>query len=266
MAERAERYAINSVLRAAQILESFSLEKPTYSHSEISKKLGLNKASVTRLLSSLEKAGLLEKDSENGKYGLTVKLYQIGSVYINRTGLPEAARPVLSELAASCNESSHLTILHDFEVLYIDRVECSRPIRMMSYVGRKLPAYCTGTGKVFLAHLSEEDLKTFFRVVKMRRITPKTLTNRAALKLELPQIRLQGYAVDRGENETEVVAVAAPVRDQIGEVVAAVSIAGPVYRITEEGIRESIIPAVVRAAAMISKRLGYADPALRVNG
>ena len=162
MPERTERYAINSVLRAAQILESFSLEKPTYSHSEISKKLGLNKTAVTRLLSSLEKAGLLEKDSESGRYGLTVKLYQIGSVYINRIGISEAARPVLSELAASCNESSHLSVLHEFEVLYIDKVECPRPIRMMSYVGRKLPAYCTGTGKVFLAHLSEPDLKVLF--------------------------------------------------------------------------------------------------------
>lgn len=266
MPERTERYAINSVLRAAQILESFSLEKPTYSHSEISKKLGLNKTAVTRLLSSLEKAGLLEKDSESGRYGLTVKLYQIGSVYINRIGISEAARPVLSELAASCNESSHLSVLHDFEVLYIDKVECPRPIRMMSYVGRKLPAYCTGTGKVFLAHMSEPDLRSFFRVVKMRQITPKTLISREALRRELAKVRMQGYAVDWAENEAEVVAVAAPVRDQTGEVVAAVSIAGPVYRITEEGVRERIVPAVMRAAAMISMRLGYADPALSVNG
>jgi DNA-binding IclR family transcriptional regulator len=266
MPERAERYAINSVLRAAQILESFSLEKPTYSHSEISRKLGLNKTAVTRLLSSLEKAGLLEKDAESGKYGLTVKLYQIGSVYINRTGITEAARPVLSELTASCNESSHLSVLQEYEVLYIDKVECSRPIRMMSYVGRKLPAYCTGTGKVFLAHMNREELKTFFRVVKMRRITPKTLTTREALGLELARVRTQGYAVDWAENETEVVAVAAPVRNQAGEVVAAVSIAGPVYRITEEGVREKIVPAVVRAAQTISRRLGYAAHALSVNG
>jgi DNA-binding IclR family transcriptional regulator len=266
MPERSDRYAINSVLRAAQILESFSLEKPTYSHSEISKKLGLNKTAVTRLLSSLEKAGLLEKQAENGKYSLTVKLYRIGSVYINRTGIPEAARPHLSELAASCNESSHLTILHEFEVLYIDRVECSRPIRMMSYVGRKLPAYSTGTGKIFLAHLSDQDLKRFFRFVKMKRLTPKTLTSREALRLELAKIRMQGYAVDWGENEAEVVAVAAPVRDQSGEVVAAVSVAGPVYRITEEGLQEKIVPAVMRAGAMISRRLGYADHAVQVNG
>ena len=257
MTVQPERYAVNSVLRAAQLLQSFSLEKPKYTHAEISRKLGLNKTAVTRLLFSLEKAGFLEKDPENGKYGLTVKLYQIGSVYINLTGIPQAARPHLSELAARCNESSHLSILHQFEVLFIDKVECSQPIRMMSYVGRKLPAYCTGTGKVLLAHLSEKDLTTFFRVVKRRPLTPSTITHRAALKRELEKIQKRGYAVDNGENEAEVRSVAAPIRDQGGSVVGAISVAGPVYRMTEERMKETCIPSVIQAAEMISRRLGY---------
>jgi DNA-binding IclR family transcriptional regulator len=136
---------------------------------------------------------------------------------------------------------------------------------MMSYVGRKLPAYSTGTGKVFLAHLSEQDLKRFFHSVKMKRFTPKTLTSREALRLELAKIRMQGYAVDWAENEAEVVSVAAPVRDQTGEVVAAVSVAGPVYRISREAMRERIVPEVVRAATMISRRLGYGDSAQPFN-
>jgi IclR family KDG regulon transcriptional repressor len=262
MSKQTERYAVNSVLRAAQILQSFSLEKPKYTHTEISRKLGLNKTAVTRLLFSLEKAGLVEKDPESGKYGLTVKLYQIGSVYINLTGIPQAARPHLSELASRCNESSHLCILHQFEVLFIDKVECSQPIRMMSYVGRKLPAYSTGTGKVLLAHLSDEDLTTFFRKVKRRPLTPSTITQRAALERELEKIRKQSYAVDNGENEAEVRSVAAPIRDQGGAVVAAISVAGPVYRMTEERIRETCVPAVVHAAEMISRRLGYTEQRL----
>jgi len=259
MPGQTEKYAVNSVLRAAQILQSFSLEKPQYSHAEISKKLGLNKTAVTRLLFSLEKAGLLEKDLESGKYGLTVKLYQIGSVYINLTGIPQAARPHLSQLASRCNESSHLCILDQFEVLFIDKVECSQPIRMMSYVGRKLPAYSTGTGKVLLAHLSDEDLATFFHQVKLRPLTSSTITQRAALRRELEKIQEQGYAMDNGENEAEVRSVAAPIRDQEGSVVAAISVAGPVYRMTEELINETCIPAVVHAAKMISQRLGYTE-------
>jgi DNA-binding IclR family transcriptional regulator len=257
MTVQTERYAVNSVLRAAQILQSFSLEKPKYTHAEISKKLGLNKTAVTRLLFSLEKAGFLEKDRQNGTYALTVKLYQIGSVYINLTGIPQAARPHLSELVSRCNESGHLSILHRFEVLYIDKVECSQPIRMMSYVGRKLPAYCTGTGKVLLAYLSGKDLTTFFRVVKRRPLTSTTITERGSLKHELEKIRKQGYAVDNGENEAEVRSVAAPIRDQRGSVVAAVSVAGPVYRMTERFMTETCIPSSIHAADMISKRLGY---------
>jgi DNA-binding IclR family transcriptional regulator len=251
------RYAINSVLRAAQILHSFSLEKPTFTHAEISKNLGLNKAAVTRLLFSLEKAGLLEKDSESGKYSLTIRLYQIGSVYINLTGIPQAARPHLSDLAAQCNESTHLSILREFEVVYIDKVECSRPIRMMSYVGRKLPAYCTGTGKVLLAHLSEQDLKTYFRTVKLKRRTPNTITKAAALRTELEKVRGSGYALDKAENEAEVMSLAAPIRDQTGRVVAAVSIAGPVFRMAEKGTLRRFIPLVISTAERISSRLGY---------
>ncbi len=257
MAGKNDRYAVNSVLRAAQILQSFSLEKSTYTHSEISKTLGLNKAAVTRLLYSLEKAGLLEKDAETSRYGLTARLYQIGSVYINLTGIPQAARPALTELASTCNESSHLTVLHEWEVLYIDKVECSRPIRMMSYVGSKLPAYCTGTGKVLLAHLEEEELKTFLRRVKLKRCTPNTITTTAALRAELEKVRRSGHAVDNAENESEVMSVAAPVRDQNGKVVAAVSIAGPVYRMSEKGVMQKFAPAVIRAAEVISRRLGY---------
>ncbi|MDD5204167.1 MAG: IclR family transcriptional regulator [Desulfobacterales bacterium] len=251
------RYAINSVLRAAQILQSFSLEKPTYTHAEISKNLGLNKAAVTRLLFTLEKAGLLEKDVESGKYGLAVSAYQIGSVYINLTGIPQAARPHLSELTVLCKESTHLSILRDYEVVYIDKVECSRPIRMMSYVGRKMPAYCTGTGKVLLAHLSEEDLKTYFHRVKLKQRTPNTITRAALLRTALEEVRRAGYAVDNAENEMEVMSLAAPIRDRTGKVVAAVSTAGPVYRMAEKGIRETFVPLVMRAAELISKRLGY---------
>jgi DNA-binding IclR family transcriptional regulator len=252
-----ERYAINSVLRASQILESFSLEKPTSTHAEISRNLGLNKAAVTRLLFSLEKAGLLERDPESGRYGLTIKLYQIGSVYINLTGIPQAARPHLSELAARCNESTHLSILRENEVVYIDKVECSRPIRMMSYVGRKLPAYCTGTGKVLLAHLSEEELKAYLRTVQLKRRTGNTITRVADLRAELEKVRRSGYAMDYAENEGEVLSLAAPIRDRSGKVVAAVSTAGPVYRMAENGALERFVPLVMRAADLISRRLGY---------
>jgi IclR family transcriptional regulator, KDG regulon repressor len=257
MAGQNDRYAMNSVLRAVQILQCFSLENPHFTHSEISKRLGLNKAAVTRLLYSLEKSGLIEKDVESGRFGLTIRLYQIGSVYTNLTGIPQAARPALVELTSACEESSHISILREFEIVYVDKVESARPIRMMSYVGRKLPAYCTGTGKAIIANLGEEFLKEFLQKVRLKRHTPNTITKAAEFRAELEKVRGLGYATDNAENEPEVMSVAAPVRDQSGKVVAAVSIAGPVYRMTENGRMERFVPSVLHAAERISRRLGY---------
>ena len=163
MPEQSDRYLINSVLRAAHILESFSLEKTSYSHTELSKKLKINKSAVTRLLYSLEKAGFLEKDPANGRYRLTVKLFRIGSVYISQVDLHKEAMPYLSELASLYKETAHLGVLHEHEVFFIDRVESSQSIRMRSLVGSKLPAYCTAIGKVILAHLEEKDLEKYLR-------------------------------------------------------------------------------------------------------
>ena len=143
---QSDRYLINSVLRATQILDSFSFEKPTYTNTELSKKLRLNKSSVTRLLYSLERTGFLERNGKTGEYRLTHRLFRIGSVYINQVSLHREAMPLLSELAASCRETVHLAILNEFEVFYLDKVESSQSIGMMSRVGNRSPAYCTGVG------------------------------------------------------------------------------------------------------------------------
>lgn len=252
-----DRYLINSVLRAAQILESFSFEKSAYTNSELSKKLGFNKSAVTRLLYSLEEAGFVQRDGKTNEYRLTHRLFRIGSVYVNQIDLHAVAMPLLSELASSCRETVHLTVLNEFEVFYLDKVESSQSIGMMSRVGNKSPAYCTGVGKVMLAHLGDEDLAAFFRSIELTRHTPNTITDPAEMKLHLRRIREQGYAIDDSEHEAEVKCVAAPVRDRNGKVIAAISISGPVFRMTRERIDNELIAAVKETAGMISRRLGY---------
>ncbi|NIO03922.1 MAG: helix-turn-helix domain-containing protein [Proteobacteria bacterium] len=252
-----DRYLINSVLRAARILESFSFEKSTYTNSELSKKLHLNKSTVTRLLCSLEKAGFLQRNNKTAEYRLTHRLFRIGSIYINQIGLHSEAMPLLSELASSCKETVHLAVLNEFEVFYLDKVESSQSIGMMSRIGNKSPSYCTGVGKVMLAHLSENDLEKFFCSIELKGHTPNTITDPAKLRLHLHKIREMGYAVDNAEHETEVKCVAAPVRDRAESVIAGISISGPVFRMTQERIKKELIPAVKETANMISIRLGY---------
>ncbi len=254
-----DRYLINSVLRTARILEAFSFEKPAYTNSELSKKLHLNKSTVTRLLCSLEKAGFLQRETKTNEYRLTHRLFRIGSVYISQVDLHSEAMPLLSELASSCKETVHLAVLNEFEVFYLDKVESSQSIGMMSRVGNKSPAYCTGVGKVMLAHLSEDDLEKFFRSIDLKRHTPNTITDPVKLQRQLNRIRELGYAIDNAEHESEVKCVAAGIRDNSNEVVAGISVSGPVFRMSADRMKNELIPAVKQTARMISRRLGYLE-------
>ena len=257
MAEQTDRYLINSVLRAALILQSFSINKTSYTNAELSKKLELNRSTLTRLLYSLEKAGFLERDSKTGEYELTHELYRIGTIYINQVNLHREAMPLLSELASSCKETAHLAVLHKTEVFIIDRVESTQSVTTRSLSGTKLEAYCTGTGKVLLAHLNEEDLDAFFEAVELKPLTRNTITDIEPLRRHLETVRKQGYAIDDTEHEMELKSVACPVYDNRGSVVAAVSIAGPVFRMTKKRIFRELIPAVTETTEKISARLGY---------
>lgn len=257
MEDKSDRYLINSVLRAAQILESFTLEKTSYTNAELSKKLGLNKSSMTRLLYTLEKAGFLEKNPSTGGHSLTIKLFRIGSVYISQVNLHKEALPHLSELAIKYMETVHLAVLHDYEVFYIDRVQSSQSIRMKSLVGSKLPAHCTAIGKVLLANLEEKALDNFLQSFDLKRYTTNTITDPTGLKMHLKGIKDQGYCIDNMEYESEIRSVAAPVMDHTGEVVAGISLAGPFFRMKGAKRMKGIISSVRETAELISVRLGY---------
>lgn len=257
MVEQADRYLINSVLRAALILQSFSFNKTSYTNAELSKKLGLSRSTLTRLLYSLEKAGFLERDDKTGEYKLTHELYRIGTIYINKIDIHKEAMPLLYDLASSCKESVCLGILHKSEISYLGRVESSQSIVTRSLVGTKLPAYCTAIGKVILAHLEEKDLNAFFEAVELKPYTPKTITDIIQLKNHLEMIRNQGYAIGDTEHTREIKSVACPVYSNTGQVIAGVSIVGPAFRMLQKRLTKELIPALLEVSRTISERLGY---------
>ena len=252
-----DRYLSTAIIRAAQVLELFTFEKPAYTNTEFARKLGLNKSSVMRILYSLERAGFLQRDKKTGEYRLTHKLYRIGSVYIQGINLHSEAMPILAELASSFGETVHLAVLSDFEVFYLDKIESSLSIGMMSRIASKSPAYCTGVGKAILANLEEQDLEAFFHNVKLIRYTPNTITNLEELRLHLKKIREQGFAIDDSEHEPEVKCVAAPLLNKDGKVLASISVAGPVFRMTRERMYNELVPSVKEAARRITSRMGY---------
>ncbi len=254
-----ERYLINSVLRAAKILESFSLEKSTYTNTEISKKLGINKSSVTRLLYSLEETGFLERDMSTGAYRLTFKLYKLGNIYIKKAKLHREAMPLLSELALLTKETAHLALLQKNEVVIIDWVETSQSIGLMGLTGLNLPAYCTALGKVLLAYQDEAFLKKYFESLVPKRYTGNTITEKNELRRQFKMIRSEGYAFCNGELEEDVVGVASPLMDNTGKLVASISITGPSFRMLKKDVLSRIIASVKEAAEQISLRLGFLD-------
>ena len=252
-----DRYLINSVLRAVQVLESYTPEKSAYSNTELSQKLGLNKSTLTHLLHSLEKAGVLVRDEKTKEYKLTHRLYRIGRVYLSQVDLHKMAMPQLTKLVSLCAETVHLAILDKYRVVYLDKVESPQSVRMMSRIGSTSPAYCTGVGKAMLAHLDEKELDGFLSSNELKRYTPNTICDPDELKLHLEKIREQGYAIDNSEHEGDVKCVAAPLCDYTGSVIAAISISGPIFRMTKEKIENDYVHAVKQTAATISEKLGY---------
>ncbi len=252
-----DRYVINSVVRAAQILECFSTDTPSYTNNEIAKKLELNKSSVTRLLCSLEKAGFVERHPKTKEYSLTYRLYQIGNVYISQSTLHNQAMPILNKFAKRSKETVHLAVLNDFHVFYLDKVEGQYPISMLSRIGKIFPSYCTALGKAMLAHLPSDGIEDYIQNTEFIRYTPNTICDAEDFKEELKRTFERGYAVDEYENEPDVKCIAAPIRDKTGEAIAAISVSGPSFRMVREKIETEIIPDLLEAAAQISVRLGY---------
>jgi IclR family transcriptional regulator, KDG regulon repressor len=166
------------------------------------------------------------------------------------------ALPELRELCQRTNETVHLAILDDGEVIHIDKEVTQQTIRMFSAIGKRGPAHCTGVGKVLLAHLPPDELLGVLSRKPLRRFTDNTITRTAALREELARIRQRGYAIDDTQHETDIRCAASPVRDHTGRVIAAISLTAPTIRMSRARI-EPMAPLVRTYADRISRRLGH---------
>jgi len=223
--------------------------------TELSAELRLAKSTVYRLLQTLVKHGYAIQDPASGRYRLGLKFLEIGGVVQNSLSVRTIAHPHLQALMAATNETTQLGILDGREVVYADKIECARTIRMYSSVGRRSPLHCTALGKVLLAHQPEDALRAILGGRLVRR-TPHSITTPRALRAELSQIREQGYAFDDEEFEEGLRCLAAPARDYTGAVVASLGIAGPATRF-ELARRPELTKLLKDAAEAVSMGLGY---------
>ncbi|MHC2995608.1 MAG: IclR family transcriptional regulator [Candidatus Atribacteria bacterium] len=249
-------YPIKVLNKTFSILEILLQHGSAMNMTEISEKLGLYPSTIHRILDTLRHWGYVEQEPNNQKYQLGLKVLELGMAKLHQMDLVREATPYLKDLVNQCNETVHLGVLEEGEVLYLAKEESSQTIRMVSYVGRRAPIHCTALGKVLLAYLSEEKRKDILDKKGLPSLTEKTITNKKELEKELCKVREQGFALDRGEFEKGVRCLAAPIRDYQGKVIAAISISGPAFRI-DVNKQNHLKEVLIKISKKISKRLGY---------
>jgi IclR family KDG regulon transcriptional repressor len=255
MSKESPQYQVRALERALDLLDAFTLAEPEFSFTELTERSGLSKGTAVRLLSILERRGFLERSPDTDRYRIGLRTFELGSVYIQSFQLEAESQPFLKELAESCGQSANLGILDQGEVVHVVVVPASRPIHFSVRSGQRDAAHSSGLGKVLLAALPDDELN---EVIATRGLAPRTLTTlttQDALRNALAAVRAQGYAIDDEESVPGLTCIAAPVFDDRGRVVGAVSISGLTNEYAEPN-RTAYIEAVRRAANGISQRLG----------
>jgi len=259
MARRsAERpvYRVQVLERAVDILQVLSEDSRELAAGEVAERLSLHKSTIHRLLTVLDQHRLIRRDAETGRYALGLRLFEFGTRAVRGLRLRDQAQPYLDQLARETGETAHVCVLDGGDMVSIAYAEGPRSLRMPATVGRRTPAYCSAVGKAMLAFLSEGPLDDVLSERPQRACTNKTLVTRAALLDDLRQTRTRGYAIDDEEIEKGLRCVGGPVWNYTGEVVAAISVAGPAFRITKSRVR-AVARAVLATTRALSTELGY---------
>lgn len=247
--------SVKSADRALDLLELFARHRDGLTMTDVCEHTGWPKSSALALLRTLQHREFLDI-SPTGRYELGPRVAALGSAYLGHLSLEQKGAGVVREVSRACDETVHLAVLRERDVLYIAKEEGGGHMRMVSMVGRMIPAHGTGVGKVLLAALPPESLDALFPPgADLPRLTERTVTDRGAFVRELERIRSQGYASEMGESTVGVVCLAAPILDVRGEVIAAMSISVPEPRFTPERIPE-LFAQLMRGARRLSIRMG----------
>jgi DNA-binding IclR family transcriptional regulator len=251
---------VQTIERVSMILDLVSRSSQGVSIRDLSDELKLPKGTVHRLLLSLSYFGYIKQDTNTKKYLLGLKLLELGNLIINQLDLRKLAEPLLKELVESTRETVHMVIIENNEVVYIDKIETEENtggLKMASMVGSRNPAHCSAVGKVLVSYFSDEEIDALIREKGLPQKTVHTITDPLKLKEELIIIKKQGYAIDDEENEAGIRCVAAPIFNNKGKAVSAISLSGPAFRVTKKLIQDSLKKEVIKTASEISKRLGF---------
>lgn len=256
--EKRRSGSVQSVERSLAILEALAARREPMTLKEVGAFCGLKLSTTHRLLATLVMKGFASQDVVTGKYRLGIKTFQIGNAALYSLDLRSMVRPHLIKLVEESQETANLAVLertnNGLELVYIDQFESPRMIRTSAMIGGQVPVHSTGSGKILLAFLEERELTSLLKNCQLTPFTPNTITDKAELIEELNRTRQNGYALDLEETENGVVCVAAPICNHADQVIAAISISGPVSRMIPPC--DAAIEVVMNTARRISQGLG----------
>ena len=253
-AGREDAGPVQSVDRAVAILEILARDGEA-GVTEVARELGVHKSTASRLLAALDRRELVAQDAARGRYRLGMGLVRLAGAASRGLDLVQESRPVCRALAREVGETVNLAILSGRDALYLDQVAGPAALSPHNWAGQRIPLHATSDGKVLLAYLPEADLAEHL-TPPLARFTGRTITDLARFPALLAEIRRQGYATAVEELEAGLTAVAAPVHNAEGVVVASISASGPSFRIPADRI-PVLAGSVRRAAAEVSRRLGW---------
>ena len=239
-----DSYSIQAVENALDVLEALSEIDDDVRISQLSEKLAMNKTSVFRLLATFENRGYVEREEQSGKYRLGLSAYEIGQKFLSRMGLLRHARPVMERLARGCNEAVYVTVRRRREVLFLDMIDTTQKVKIVSLIGRRYPLDKTAAGHVLLA-FDKGQVN-----VELRKSGPSPYA----------AIRGQGYAQDHGALGEGIASVAAPLFGTGGKLHGAVCVVGPAFRLPVDVIQDQILSPLLDTCGIISSKLGWHSP------
>jgi|YelNatPaOPRAMG01_1025707.scaffolds.fasta_scaffold01632_9 DNA-binding IclR family transcriptional regulator len=247
---------IQSLERALNIINILAYSEKPVGVTEIGKLLGIHKSTAYRLILTLRQFGYVEQDEETERYYLGLKPLELSNIILERLDIRKIAHPYLEELSGRVNETVHLAVREEDEIVYIDKVESKQAIRMYSRVGARAPLYCTALGKCLLAFGPQELIEKWIFKKELPPRTESTIKTGEELQKELMEIKRLGYALDREEFEQGVKCIGVPILNKSERAIAAISISIPAFRVTEEKIQD-FIPILLETGEKISKRLKF---------
>lgn len=254
MSEGTPGRGVATIERAADVLLLFSRSDGTQGVTEIARELEISKAVVHRILTSLRERGLVTSDAATRRYSLGPAVLLLAAAYRRQLDVRSLALDAMRSLSEASDETATLSVRHLDERIYVDQVTPPREVKMTVQIGASFPLHAGSSSKVFLAWLPKTERDAYLRAHKLVALTDETITDEAELKRELDRIRQQGFAVSLGERQPGAASVAAPILDESGEPVAAISVCGPIERFRSE--IAGIAALLVEQTRAISTMLG----------